>query len=129
MIPKKVRLRSHHIGILIQGKEDNYRKWEEYMKYNFVDGNYFLPDYIRYTKDGLERMVNFFRDLSNLPSTEIEVVNDRDYVCGLCDNLVNGKCKSGEETPKYADEQDSLKYGLLDGHIITVKELLEKNNF
>ncbi|UZE93614.1 MAG: DUF1284 domain-containing protein [Candidatus Pacearchaeota archaeon] len=123
---EEIRLKPHHIAIFLKEREDNYKRWENYMKYEFVDGNYLFPDYYKLTKDSLERMVNFFRTLSNSPSTKIEIVNNKDHICGLCDNLVNGKCKYAEGISM--ERQASLEYDLLDGQIITVKELFEKQS-
>ena len=95
-IPNRVILAQHHSDIFARGKEDNYQRWEEHMKFMYVKWYPIVfPGAYHLSEESVRRMAEFFRTLAISPDTEIDVVDDNiiDSVCGLCDNLIDGKCQ------------------------------------
>lgn len=122
-IPQRIGLQPHHIDILIRENRDKYKKLEDHMKFMYV-GWYpiVFPGAYCLNEESVSRMADFFRKLSKSPNTEIEIVDtsEKDSVCGLCDNLINGKCKYGESDS--LDKKAQLRYRVgefLDGKMIS----------
>jgi len=125
-IPQRIGLQLHHIDILIRENRDNYKKWEDHMKFMYVEWYPIVfPGAYCLNKESVSRMADFFRELSKSSNTEIEVVDrsEEDSVCGLCDNLINEECKYGEGNS--LDKKAQLRYNLSFGEVRTVGEFLD----
>lgn len=127
-VPKRIGLRPHHVDILTRENGDNYQEWEDHMKYLYVE--YYprvFPGAYCLGEESVSRMAKFFRTLTKSPNIEIEVVDtsERDSVCSLCDNLIDGKCKY--EGSNSGDKKSQLRYGLSVGEVRKVEKFLDSD--
>jgi hypothetical protein len=162
MLPKTIGMKPEHVVILLEQNEDNYEwwekgwknriekekdnyeKWEEEWKHLYELSAYerlkilsknpeirdTRPPY--YTSSIITKVANFFRELSKLLDTEIEILLEakQDYICSsLCDNYSKRKrtCKYEEYIKHgFIDLKPLDKYNLSLGQKITVGELFEQ---
>lgn len=122
----KIKLRPHHIEVIIKEYKDKFRKFEWYMFYHSTacPKELYWLTWPTYQKEDYMKMLELLRNLRSEDEIEITLDPQEDDLCKLCGNLTKDpRCSDVSFEQKYIK-----KYNLSPLKKYKLEELLKLNN-
>ena len=121
----KLKLRPHHIEIIIKEFGNGFRKWKWWMFYHSTACPKDLWWLTRpfYTSETYEKMESLLKQLKEEDEIDVTLNPQEDDLCKLCDNLnKRPECQNVEGEEIYCK-----KYKIEVGESYTVRDLLSRD--